>query len=168
MSEGAKVFISLGSNVGEKALYLKKAIEKISSIDGVKIVKSSSLMETSPVGITDQPRYINQVTLLYTDILPDELLAKFKEIEKTLGRKPRARWAEREIDIDVVEYEGIQMDSEKLCLPHKEMLNRLFILKGCCEVMPDYMVAKHDSTFKTLYFKGLERLKDQIILDIKP
>lgn len=161
----SKVFISLGSNVGNRSTYLQQAIEKIRSLEGVNVIKLSSIMETSPIGVKDQPNYLNRVMLLSTNIPPDELLATFKEIEKNLGRKPRARWAEREIDIDIIEYEGVQIDSKGLTLPHKEMLNRLFILKGCYEVLPDYMMVHYNSTIKTLYFEGLERLKDQIVLD---
>ena len=160
-----KVFIALGSNVGDRLSYLKKALDKVSHIEGVGIMKTSSIMETSPVGVEAQASYFNQIILIGTSILPDELLAKFKNIEAQLGRKPRTKWAEREIDIDIIEYEGVQMESEKLNLPHKETLNRLFILKGCYEIMPDYMMRTYNSTIKTLYFKGLERLNDQIILD---
>ncbi|MFH1223595.1 MAG: 2-amino-4-hydroxy-6-hydroxymethyldihydropteridine diphosphokinase [Pseudomonadota bacterium] len=162
------VFVSLGSNIGDKLSYLKKALQKINSMIGATVVRSSSVMETSPVGVTGQTNYLNQILLLHTDIPPDELLCILKGIELGLGRKKRETWAEREIDIDIIEYEGVVLNSAELTLPHKEAMNRLFVIKGCCEVLPDYIMTSYNSTFSELYTSALERLKDQIVLDTKP
>ncbi len=114
-------------------------------------------METSPVGVKGQNNYLNAVLLAQTDIAPLELLKELKKIERELGRKDRSRWAEREIDIDILIYDGVQMKTTELTLPHKELLNRLFVLKGCAELVPE---------MKTLYQSRFEALSnDQIVLD---
>jgi 2-amino-4-hydroxy-6-hydroxymethyldihydropteridine diphosphokinase len=116
-------------------------------------------METSPVGVTGQSNYLNVVILIETNIPPLKLLTELKEVEKQLGRKPRARWAEREIDIDILTYEGVTLESPELCIPHKELANRLFALKGASELVPE---------MQTLYQSRFEALsKDQTVLDTK-
>lgn len=155
------VFVSLGSNIGDKLNYLKLAIERVSSLRGVSLIKSSSLMVTSPVGVSGQDDYLNQMILLATELGPLELLKQFKDIEKDLGRKQRPRWAEREIDIDIVCYGDVVINSDALTLPHKEMLNRLFIIKGCLELMPDYLVPSYKKTFLQLFESLDNSVKEQ-------
>jgi len=154
-----KVLLSLGSNIGDRLLYIKKAIDELSIIKDLKILSRSSLMETSPVGITGQRNYLNVVLLVETSIPPLRLLKSLKAIEKRLGRQNRTRWAEREIDIDILTYEGVTLKTPELCLPHKELQNRLFALKGCAELVPE---------MQTLYQGRFEALsKDQTVLDTK-
>ena len=151
------ILLSLGSNIGDRRSYLKKAIQELEKIKRLKILSRSSIMETSPVGVKGQNNYLNAVLLAQTDIAPLELLKELKKIERELGRKDRSRWAEREIDIDILIYDGVQMKTTELTLPHKELLNRLFVLKGCAELVPE---------MKTLYQSRFEALSnDQIVLD---
>jgi 2-amino-4-hydroxy-6-hydroxymethyldihydropteridine diphosphokinase len=154
-----KVLLSLGSNIGDRSNYIKKAIGILDTIKGIKVLSKSSLMETSPVGVTGQSNYLNVVILIETNIPPLKLLTELKEVEKQLGRKPRARWAEREIDVDILTYEGVTLESPELCIPHKELTNRLFALKGASELVPE---------MQTLYQSRFEALsKDQTVLDTK-
>jgi len=154
-----KVLLSLGSNIGDRFFYIKKAIEELSELRDLKVLSKSSLMETSPVGVTGQKNYLNVVLLVETNIPPLQLLKELKIIEKRLGRQVRARWAEREIDIDILTYEGVTLETTELCLPHKELSNRLFALKGCAELVPE-MQSLYQSRFAVLS-------KDQIVLDTK-
>jgi 2-amino-4-hydroxy-6-hydroxymethyldihydropteridine diphosphokinase len=152
-----KVLLSLGSNIGDRLSYLKKAGNELDRLKGFKILSWSSIMETSPVGVKDQNNYLNVVLLAETNIPPLQLLKELKTIEKNLGRKERSRWAEREIDIDILTYEGVEMETEELTLPHKELTNRLFALKGCAELV---------SEMKSLYQSRFSALsKDQIVID---
>jgi len=152
-----KILLSLGSNIGDRLSYLKKAAEELGALNGFKVLAWSSIMETSPVGVKDQNNYLNAVLLAETEIEPLRLLKEIKKIEKKLGRKDRPHWSEREIDIDILTYEGVKIETEELCVPHKELGNRLFALKGCAELCPE---------MKTLYQSRFAALsKDQIVLD---
>ena len=152
-----KVLLSLGSNINDRLSYLKKAGNELERLDGFKVLSWSKIMETSPVGVKDQKNYLNAVLLAETDVTPLQLLKGLKAIEKRLGRKDRPRWAEREIDIDILTYEGVKMETDELNIPHKELLNRLFALKGCAELIPE---------MKSLYQSRFEALsRDQIVID---
>ena len=156
-----KVFIALGSNIGDRAYRIECAIDMILLLKDTKLISMSSLMETSPVGVDGQDEYLNQVIMIETLVQPLELLKEFKTIERKLGRKPRPRWAQREIDIDIVIYEGVKMNSVSLTIPHKELTNRLFLLKGCLELDPDYVVEGFGNTLKELYFNNIDKLSGQ-------
>lgn len=163
-----KVLISLGSNLGDRFSYISKAIAGLNKIQNIKIMSKSSLMETSPVGISGQPTYLNIILLIETDMQPIQLLKEIKALEQVLGRQNRGRWEEREIDIDILVYEGVTLKTPELCIPHKELANRLFVLKGCSEVWPECIIDEYNSTVKSLYLSRKEALcKDQIVLDTK-
>ena len=158
---GKKVFISLGSNIGDRAHRIENAIDMILLLKDTKLISTSSLMETSPVGVDGQDEYLNQIISIETLVQPLELLKEFKNIERKLGRKPRPRWAQREIDIDIIIYEGVKMNSVSLTIPHKEFVNRLFVLKGCLELDADYVVEGFGKTIKELYFNNIDKLSSQ-------
>ena len=154
-----KVLLSLGSNIDDRLSYIKKAIDELGKVKDLKILSKSSLMETNPIGVTGQRNYLNAVILVETKIEPLQLLSEIKLIEQKLGRKQRTRWAEREIDIDILTYEGVNLDTPELCIPHKELPNRLFVLKGGAELVPE---------MQTLYHRRFAALsKVQIVLDTK-
>jgi 2-amino-4-hydroxy-6-hydroxymethyldihydropteridine diphosphokinase len=104
---------------------------------GVRVVKSSSLHETEPVGKTDQPLFINAAVLVETSLGPRDLFAACKGIESRLGRVERGRWEPREADIDIVLYGGLAVDEPDLKIPHPEMHRRSFVLEPLCEIAPD-------------------------------
>lgn len=162
--ETKKTFISLGSNIGDKSNHIRSALELVCSLKDTALISSSRIMETSPVGVSDQDNYLNQVALLSTKLRPSQLLKEFKLIEAKLGRKQRARWSEREIDVDIVLYEGVLINDSDLIIPHKELFNRLFLLKGCVELDPDYVVEGTGQTLKELYFNNIDKLKGQTVV----
>jgi len=163
-----KVLLSLGSNLGDRSLYIKKAMDELATLSELKILSRSSVMETSPIGVTGQQNYLNAVLFVETTMEPLRLLKELKAIEQRLGRKFRVRWAEREIDIDILIYEGVTLKVPELCLPHKEFTNRLFALKGAAELWPEGVIGEYNSTVKSLYLSRKEELcKDQIVLDTK-
>ncbi len=154
----SNVFISLGSNIGDRLFYINSAMKQIAKIDSVKIIGKSCVMETDPVGVTGQDKYLNQIFLIETDIAPQGLLCNFKSIEQKLGRVKREHWAEREIDIDIISYSDIILEESGLFIPHRQILNRFFILNGCVQIMPDYIVLPFKKTVRELY----ENLDDSV------
>jgi 2-amino-4-hydroxy-6-hydroxymethyldihydropteridine diphosphokinase len=155
------VFVALGSNIYDRLKYINSAIANMSLLKGVSILKRSSLLETAPVGVSGQKDYLNQVLLLKTSVEPFSLLKEFKKIEILLGRVVRQRWSEREIDIDIILYGDLVINDDVLTIPHKEILNRLFILKSCVELMPDFFVKTYGKTVIELYESLDDSVKQQ-------
>jgi len=122
-----RVWLALGSNLGDRDRYLESARAALSAA-GVKLVRESRVSETEPVGITDQPRFLNQVLEVETSLEPRPLLETVKRIEEQVGRIQRQRWGPREIDIDILRYDGRRVDETGLRIPHRELSNRPFLL----------------------------------------
>jgi 2-amino-4-hydroxy-6-hydroxymethyldihydropteridine diphosphokinase len=123
-----RVWLALGSNLGDRARYLEAAREALPEV-GVKLVRASRVAETEPVGIRDQPQFLNQVLEVETSLEPRPLLDAIKQIERQLGRTARQRWGPREIDIDILRYDGRTVDEPGLQIPHPELQNRAFLLE---------------------------------------
>lgn len=136
-SETVRVWLSIGANLGDKAGTIRRAIEEIGQLPGTAIIAVSSLYATAPVGIADQPEFLNCAVGCDTDIQPHALLRELRSIEQRLGRQARARWHEREIDIDIVLYGSVILHDEEITLPHPEMSKRGFVLTPLCEIAPD-------------------------------
>lgn len=133
----SNVWLSLGANLGDRADTLQKAITMIGALPDTRCVAVSSLYSTAPVGYTDQPDFLNCAVRIETGLTPLALLSGLQNIEKTLGRRPRTRWHEREIDIDMLLYDHLVLTEESLKLPHPEMLGRGFVLIPLSEIDPD-------------------------------
>jgi 2-amino-4-hydroxy-6-hydroxymethyldihydropteridine diphosphokinase len=133
----AFVFTGLGSNIGERESYIDLAKKSIAVETGAQIIAESSLEETEPVDFTDQPLFLNQVIKIKVFLEPESLLTAFKEIEKSLGRQKRFSKGPREIDIDILLYDNLVYKSERLIIPHPEILNRSFVLKHLAELDPE-------------------------------
>lgn len=123
-----RVLLALGSNLGDRDAYLAAAREALSKA-GVALVRESRVAETEPVGITNQPRFKNQVLEGETTLEPRALLERVKRIEEELGRQARERWGPREIDIDILRYDNRTVDEPGLQIPHPELQNRPFLLE---------------------------------------
>jgi 2-amino-4-hydroxy-6-hydroxymethyldihydropteridine diphosphokinase len=121
------VWLALGSNLGDRAGYLQAAREALPEV-GVMVVRASRVAETEPVGIRKQPDFLNQVLEVETSLEPRPLLDVLKQIEQELGRTARERWGPREIDIDILRYDGRVVDEPGLHIPHAELQNRRFLL----------------------------------------
>jgi len=133
------VYLGLGSNVGNRAGFLKKTAEKISEHKNIKLIRSSSMYETEPWGITDQEKFLNSVIEIETGLMPSELLDFLKATEKSVGRTKRGKWLEREIDIDILFFGDLVYQSGVLTVPHKEVQNRRFVLVPMNEIAPDFV-----------------------------
>jgi 2-amino-4-hydroxy-6-hydroxymethyldihydropteridine diphosphokinase len=123
-----RVWLALGSNLGDRAAYLASARTALPEA-GVILIRESRVVETEPLGITDQPRFLNQVLEAETALEPEPLLRVVKDIEQGVGRVARQRWGPREIDIDILRYDGRTVDEAGLRIPHPELPNRPFLLE---------------------------------------
>ena len=128
--------LSLGSNLGDRIATLRHALERIGAIPGVRMIAVSSFYSTEPVGVRDQPEFINCTALLETELGPAELLAALRSIEVELGRRARTRWHEREIDIDILLFGDDVIREDHLTIPHPEMDRRGFVLHPLAEIAP--------------------------------
>ena len=122
-----RAVLALGSNLGDRAGYLEAARAALPE-GGIKVTRASRVQETEPVGIRDQPQFLNQVLEVETSLEPRPLLDALKGIERRLGRTARERWGPREIDIDILRYNGRVVDEPGLHVPHPELHNRPFLL----------------------------------------
>lgn len=121
-------YLGLGSNVGDRAANLWEATRRLGALPSCEVVRWSPLYETEPVGLADQPWFVNAAVAIKTGLGPLELLHAVKELERAMGRTAGVRWGPRLIDIDVLLYGEITMASEELTIPHPELWNRRFAL----------------------------------------
>lgn len=139
-------FVALGSNLGDREGNLRRALELLSQ-NGVEIVKISKFIETEPYGVIDQPRFLNGVCQVKTALKPLELLRLLLAVEKEMGRVRLRHWGERNIDLDLLLYEDVIIDTEELRLPHPDMVNRDFVMLPLAEIAPEL---KHHVLDKTM------------------
>jgi len=125
-------YIALGSNLPERQEHINRAIQVLSALGTVK--GKSGLFESDPYGPQQQPPYLNQICILETEIRPFRLLGYLKAAECLLGRKRSYRWGPRLIDLDIIEWNGEEIDSEILKIPHPGFEQRLFVLLPLQEV----------------------------------
>jgi len=130
------VYFCLGSNLGDRKANLEFGISGLKEA-GVEIVRRSSLYETEPVELEDQPWFLNQVVAGRTSLPPRALLAACKRIEQAAGRREAVRFGPRVLDIDVILYKGMVVHEPELVIPHPRMLNRRFVLIPLLEIAPD-------------------------------
>ena len=129
-----RVFLGLGSNLGDRVSYLSKAVRELSEITAIQSL--SSLYETEPVGYKNQPEFLNLVLEIETPLKPLELLKQLQAVEKRVGRTNRVHLRPREIDIDILLYEKLVHENQDLIVPHPELQNRRFVLEPLCEIAP--------------------------------
>lgn len=151
------IYLLLGSNLGDSQAMLKRAVDLIDHRVG-KIVNSSSTYATKAWGIEDQPDFLNQVVEIECELLPKSLLLKINDIEKTLGRKRLIKWDSRIIDIDILYYGEIIIDTEELTIPHPENQNRNFVLVPMTEIAPEFL----HPVFHLTQTQLLDRCKDEL------
>jgi 2-amino-4-hydroxy-6-hydroxymethyldihydropteridine diphosphokinase len=132
----ATVYVGLGSNEGDREAQLVSALEAMSRIDAVAVLRCSSLFESAPVG-PPQPHYLNAVVALECGLPPQRLLCILKQIERDLGRSPGGqRWGPRPIDLDILLWEGEVVADPNLQVPHLELHKRRFALEPLFELAP--------------------------------
>ena len=149
-------YIGFGSNIGDRLAYIQSAIHTLSETEGITLQKTSSIYTTDPVGYEAQAQFLNGVAAIQTSLSPLSLLHTLKDIETTIGRKRRIRWGPREIDLDILIYGDLCVQTEKLVIPHPEMHLRGFVLVPLAEIAPDLVHPVFQESIQTL----LNRLED--------
>ncbi len=139
-------YIALGSNVGDRAENLRLAKEQIEAPD-LRVLRASSIYETAPRDVADQPWFLNQVLECETDLFPRQLLARLQKIERAMGRKRRMAKGPREIDLDILLYGDAVVKAPELEVPHPRLEERRFVLEPLAELAPD---KRHPGTRKTV------------------
>jgi 2-amino-4-hydroxy-6-hydroxymethyldihydropteridine diphosphokinase len=130
-------YLGLGSNLGDRQANLSAALERLERSPSVRLQRCSSLYESAPVGVLDQPWFLNAVAEIGTGLAPLELLALLKSIERELGRQPGRRWGERLVDLDLLLYGDLELATDVLTVPHPELWRRLFVLAPLQELAPE-------------------------------
>ncbi|NNG68017.1 2-amino-4-hydroxy-6-hydroxymethyldihydropteridine diphosphokinase [Caldanaerobacter subterraneus] len=131
-----EVYLSLGSNLGDREKYLKEAVKRLKSNKNIVLKKLSPIYETKPVGYLEQDNFLNAAILIETDLTPYELLDVTTSIEAELKRERTIKWGPRTIDIDILLYNGLILHDEKLTIPHPRMWERAFVLIPLRDINP--------------------------------
>jgi len=129
--------IGLGSNVGDRLGALRRALSLLKGKDA-EILKKSDVFETPPVGLTEQPKFLNACVLIKTSMGPQLLLAQLKEIEAAIGRQNRGHWGPREIDLDILYIDDLVIRDGELEIPHPRMHERAFVLVPLSQISPQW------------------------------
>jgi 2-amino-4-hydroxy-6-hydroxymethyldihydropteridine diphosphokinase len=146
-----KLVLGLGSNVGNRVRYLKKAIKEISSVPGLKYIALSPVYETDPWGFKEQKKFLNCVLVCSCSLEPGAVLKLLKQTEKSLGRMYRGKWKQREIDIDILFFGNKIIKKGKLIVPHPFLQERNFVLKPLSDIMPGFIHPVFSRTIKYLF-----------------
>jgi 2-amino-4-hydroxy-6-hydroxymethyldihydropteridine diphosphokinase len=151
-----KVYISLGSNLGERQDNCDEAILRLAEHQGIEFIQRSSFYETEPVDYRSQPYFVNCVAELHTTLSPFQLIEAMLEVESDMGRVRDIPKGPRLIDLDLLFFEDIILASPNLVLPHPALHQRSFVLTPLCEIAADFQHPLYRSTIREL----LERLTD--------
>lgn len=132
-------YVGLGSNLGDRLAYLRAGLAGISALEHGCVVAVSSVYESDPVGLEDQPRFLNAALSLRTDATPVSLLRSLLHVEDGQGRERTQRWGPRTLDLDLLLYGGCVLQTDQLTLPHPRLMERCFALVPLNEIAPDLL-----------------------------
>lgn len=127
-------FVALGSNLGNRGEHLARAREALAALPRSKVLASSAIEETAPIGPVEQGPYLNQMVALETELAPRELLAELQRIEREAGRTREVRWGPRTLDLDIVRYEQQTATETDLVVPHPAEMARDFWVRELAEL----------------------------------
>lgn len=151
------VYLSLGSNLGDRQAYLQQAIKELDALDSCKVCEQSKVIETEPYGDVPQDKFLNCVIRIETVLNPQQLLEALHVIEANANRTREIHWGPRTLDLDILFYDHITVNTPQLTIPHADMQNRSFVLEPLCEIAPWY---QHPVLHKTV-----QQLFDQLVKD---
>ena len=158
------VFISIGSNMGDKIAVCEKAVEHIDSSLNMSLLAVSKYYKTEPVDYLDQDWFVNLAVKIKTDISPENLLQQLKNIEKLLGtQKKYIRFGPRILDLDIIFYDNIIIDTENIQIPHPRMHKRRFVLKPISDIEPDFIHPIIKISVKKLLY-GLDKNIQKVLV----
>ncbi|MDT8862675.1 2-amino-4-hydroxy-6-hydroxymethyldihydropteridine diphosphokinase [Alkalihalobacillus sp. MEB130] len=145
------VYIALGSNIGNRADHLEKAIAFLEDQMGIRVITRSSIYETNPVGYVDQQSFLNMVVKVQTTLSARELLDVTQSIEQQCGRERDVRWGPRTIDLDILLFGEENMMLENLMIPHPRMWERAFVIVPLKEIHPTLYAEHLGQTIQEIY-----------------
>jgi len=129
-------YLGVGSNLGDRRETIKSAVKEINASEGTKVIKSSRIIETDPVGgPARQGKYLNSALKIRTNLTPFTLLKRLKQIEKKLGRKKTVRFGPRTIDLDILFYGNKIINRKNLKIPHPKVFKREFVIKTLMQIL---------------------------------
>lgn len=134
-----KVYLSLGSNMGDKRENLLEAIKRVGELENTEVVKSSTILETEPFGYIEQDNFLNACLEVKTLLTPQEFLSSILKIELDMGRVREIKWGPRVIDIDILFYDNEIIQEDNLAVPHPWICEREFVLEPLSEIAPNYV-----------------------------
>ncbi len=144
-----RAYLSLGTNEGNRHKNLEDSLDYLDKVPEINILIVSSIYETEPWGMLEQQLFLNLVILIDTALDPDSLLYTCQEIENKMGRQRRVHWGPRKIDIDILLYEDLTIETEKLTIPHPYMEKREFVLAPLREICPELILPSGASVIST-------------------
>lgn len=148
-------YIGIGSNLGNREENCEKAIKLLEG-NNIKVTKRSSMIETEPWGVEDQPKFINMAVTIETGFKSEELLRVLKKIEDEIGRSPAERWGPRIIDLDILLYDDLIIKTPELEIPHPHIEEREFVLKPLSEIAPEKIHPVLKKSIKELFLQFLQ------------
>ncbi len=157
-----RVYFSLGSNLGDREAALRQAVDALGPA-GIRVLRVSSVYESEPVDVRDQPWFLNLVVEAETDLFPRQLLARTQSIERKMGRVRTRPKGPRTIDIDILLYGDAVIDSSDLTVPHPRMAERRFVLEPLAELAPDL---RHPVTRATVR-EMLAKVQEQSVTKLR-
>lgn len=127
-------YVALGSNLGEREVFLALARKSISELPKTRVIGESAVEETAPIGPVQQGPFLNQMIAIETELSPQELLEALMRVEQEAGRVRHERWGPRTLDLDIVMFERQSVSETNLTIPHRELTNRPFWLRELAEL----------------------------------
>jgi 2-amino-4-hydroxy-6-hydroxymethyldihydropteridine diphosphokinase len=157
-----EALVALGGNLGDVRDTLDRAIAAFCDGNDVRLLARSSDYRTPPWGVADQPPFVNLAVAVETSLTPQELLARAQAVELALGRErgKERRWGPRPVDIDLIAYDDVALDTPDLTLPHPRLFERAFVLVPLAEIAPQRVIAgiKVRDALARVAAEGIERL----------
>lgn len=145
-----RVYLGVGSNLGNRAFFLERAKALLQKLPGTRFIKSSSVIETEPVGGPPQGKFLNAIWEIKTSLPPEELKTHLQKIEIQIGRKRTVRNAPREIDLDILFYGDRVVEEKELEIPHPRLHERSFVLIPFAEIAPEKIHPRWGKTVREL------------------
>lgn len=145
--EWHKVYLGIGSNMGERETYLNEAVKALDAEKDIVVTKVSDWIVTKPYGYVDQEDFLNGCIAIRTLKTPYELLDFLHQVEQEAGRERIIHWGPRTLDLDILFYDKLIMEEDDLIIPHKEIAKRAFVLQPLCQIAPNFL---HPVTSQTI------------------
>ena len=145
----SQVFLALGSNLNDPVAQIRQAIQALAS--SINAIECAPLYQSKPLGPQDQADFVNTVISGYTDLNPDALLTALQGIERQQLRVKTQHWGPRTIDIDILFYDDLRLDTPQLTIPHQELFNRSFVTIPLFDLIPDGIMPTGDQLDRNRY-----------------